>query len=329
MLNMETPLISIFVLCYNSQQTLPRTLEAIKRQTCRNFELILVDNGSHDESFNLSRQFRNDNPDIQTTVLRLEQNNMREAVEQVLKTVKGTYLLKNDSDDWMEPDCIELLAQKALETDADVVAGLYQEVTPQGIRRKRTLAKNPSRWTIVDEQGRIYKKELFVFAPEEYTLFGDLYLAIQLNSRAKKVAFVDKVIYNFFIHSASTFNWKKYSFETNLTLVKNITNTYADAYAKISSQQEKNMVCYAATKRTYEFIIFNIKDKTITNRKNVLQFLNTLKDKFPNYRNNPSIKLTDNGYCFRARISFYMVYLIDIFNLWSLLIFYYAHKKES
>lgn len=324
---METPLISIFVLCYNSQQTLPRTLEAIKRQTCRNFELILVDNGSHDESFNLSRQFRNDNPDIQTTVLRLEQNNMREAVEQVLKTVKGTYLLKNDSDDWMEPDCIELLAQKALETDADIVAGLYQEVTLRGIRRKRTFSKNPSRWTIVVEQGRIYKKELFVLIPTQYTLFGDLYLTIQLNSVAKTVAFVNKVIFNFFLHNDSNFNAKKYDFDTKLNMNKNITETYAEAYAKETVLHEKNTICYAATKKTYEFIILGIRDKTIKNKETVLQFLNNLKAQFPTYRKNPAIKLTDNGYCFRARLAFYAVYLIDRFNLWNLLIFYYSHKR--
>ncbi len=324
---METPLISIFVLCYNSQQTLPRTLEAIKRQTCRNFELILVDNGSHDESFNLSRQFRNDNPDIQATVLRLEQNNMREAVEQVLKTAKGTYLLKNDSDDWMEPDCIELLAQKALETDADVVAGLYQEVTPNGIRRKRSFSKHPSRWTIVVEQGRIYNKELFILPPEEYELFGDLYLTIQMNFKAKTVAFVDKIIFNFFHHNTSNFNAKKYELDTTLNMSKNIIDVYKNIFIKEPAPQEQNIICYAATKKTYEFIILGICNKTIKDKKSVSQFLHHLKTQFPAYRKNPAIKLTDNGYCFRARISVYAVFLIDVFNLWGLLLFYYSLKR--
>lgn len=325
---METPLISIFVLCYNSQQTLPRTLEAIKKQKSRNFELILVDNGSSDASFDIALGFKNNNQDIKTTILRMEKNDPQKAIEQAVNVARGTYLLKNDSDDWMEPDCIELLAQKALETNADIVAGLYQEVTPNGIRRKRSFSKHPSRWTIVVEQGRIYKKELFLLPPEQYNLFGDLYLTIQLNSMAKKVVFVNKVIFNFFHHSASNFNAKKYELDTNLDISKNIIATYAGAYAKETVLHEKNIICYAATKKTYEFIILGICNKTIKDEKNVSQFLHNLKAQFPTYRKNPAIKLTDNGYCFRARLSFYMVYLIDIFNLWSLLIFYYSHKRS-
>ena len=146
---MHTPLISVFVLCYNSEKTLPKTLEAIRNQTSKQFELILVDNGSSDSSFAIAEQFKSDNPDIETTVLRLTKNNQREAMSQVIKIARGTYLLKNDSDDWMEPDCIQLLAEKAVATNADIVAGLYQEVTPNGIRRKRSFSKHPSRWTIV------------------------------------------------------------------------------------------------------------------------------------------------------------------------------------
>lgn len=326
---MHTPLISVFVLCYNSEKTLPKTLEAIRNQTSKQFELILVDNGSSDSSFAIAEQFKSDNPDIETTVLRLTKNNQREAMSQVIKIARGTYLLKNDSDDWMEPDCIQLLAEKAVATNADIVAGLYQEVTPNGIRRKRSFSKHPSRWTIVVEQGRIYNKELFILPPEEYKLFGDLYLTIQMNFKAKTVAFVDKTIFNFFHHNTSNFNAKKYELDTTLNMSKNIIDIYKNVFIKEPELQEQNIICYAATKKTYEFIVLGIRNKAIKDKKNVLQFLHNLKTQFPAYRKNPAIKLTDNGYCFRARISFYMVYLIDIFNLWSLLIFYYAHKKES
>ncbi|MBM7024188.1 glycosyltransferase family 2 protein [Treponema sp. Marseille-Q4523] len=325
---MNTPFISIFMKFYNNEKTLPKTLEAIRNQTSKQFELILVDNGSSDRSFAIAEQFKSENKNIEITILRISKNNLRIATELAVAASKGTYLLENDSDDWMEPDCIELLAQKALATDADIVAGLYQEVTPNGIRRKRSFSKHPSRWTIVVEQGVAFRKELFVMVPEEYNVFGDLYRMGYMCSKAKIVAFVDKIIFNFFHHSASNFNAKKYELDTILNISKNIIDIYRNIFIKEPAPQEQNIICYAATKKTYEFIILGIRDKTIKDKKTVVQFLNNLKIQFPAYRKNPAIKLTDNGYCFRARLSFYAVYLLDICNLWSLPIFYYSHKRS-
>ena len=148
-----------------------------------------------------------------------------------------------------------------------------------------------------------------------------------MNFKAKTVAFVDKTIFNFFHHNTSNFNAKKYELDTTLNMSKNIIDIYKNAFIKEPELQEQNIICYAATKKTYEFIVLGIRNKAIKDKKNVLQFLHNLKTQFPAYRKNPAIKLTDNGYCFRARISVYAVFLIDVCNLWGVLLFYYSLKR--
>ena len=67
---MSQPYVSITVVCYNYAHLLPRTLEAIGRQTFRDFEVIFIDNGGTDNSMEVARNFFDAHPDINATLVR-------------------------------------------------------------------------------------------------------------------------------------------------------------------------------------------------------------------------------------------------------------------
>ena len=61
---MNNPLVSIIVPVYNVQNSVARCLESICAQTWKNIEIILVNDGSRDESFSVCEQFREKDPRI-------------------------------------------------------------------------------------------------------------------------------------------------------------------------------------------------------------------------------------------------------------------------
>ena len=64
----ETPFFSIIIVTFNCGETLPRTLNAIKKQTYRDYEIVLVDNGSTDNTDYIIKQFINKNKSINTSL---------------------------------------------------------------------------------------------------------------------------------------------------------------------------------------------------------------------------------------------------------------------
>lgn len=158
-----SPLISVMVLCYNYGHLLGRALEACSAQTFRNFEIVMINNGSTDNTEEIYRQFCRKNPDIRTTYVHVDPNQgPQRGWNEGLRCAQGEYVMFNDADDWMQPDCLEKLAQKALETNADRVSGQYQEVLPDGkIARVRKLTKKHHRIQIPMLQGVIFRRSTF------------------------------------------------------------------------------------------------------------------------------------------------------------------------
>ncbi len=115
---METPEISLIIPVYNVEKFLSRALESVKNQTFKNFEAILVDDGSTDESLKICEKYCNENDNF----ILLKQNNKGpgEARNTALKICKGNYIGFMDSDDYLEPEFLESLYNAAVESNADI-----------------------------------------------------------------------------------------------------------------------------------------------------------------------------------------------------------------
>lgn len=118
--------ISIIVPVYNVAPYILRCLQSIERQTCRDFECILIDDCGTDESMQLVEQFicKYDG-DIQFSIVHHQQNmGISNARNTGIKSATGDYLYFIDSDDAITPDCIEVLKMLAEKyPDADFVQG--------------------------------------------------------------------------------------------------------------------------------------------------------------------------------------------------------------
>ncbi len=174
----QTPEISVIVPVYQVEPYTQRSLLSIMRQTYRNIEIIVVDDGSMDRSVEIARNMAKDDPRIR--IVCQENQGLGPARNTGLKVASASRVMFVDSDDYLSPDACGSLLEKAKTDDLDIVNCLFYRITEAGRRdvyepgfgfhdspgdAARSILRgdcSPMAW------GRLYRKELFTRNNLEY-----------------------------------------------------------------------------------------------------------------------------------------------------------------
>lgn len=120
-------MISVIMLTYNRENMVGRAIESILKQTYQNFEFIIVDNGSTDQSGEIADSYAE--KDSRIKVIHIPKSNIGTGRNTGLDMSKGDYVTFIDDDDTAEPDMLEFLHALVVECDADIaLCGSYKEV---------------------------------------------------------------------------------------------------------------------------------------------------------------------------------------------------------
>lgn len=127
------PIISVIVPVYNVEAYVRTTLESIARQSLMNIEIILVDDGSEDGSYQVCRAMAME--DERMHVLQTDHKGVSAARNTGLVLAKGDYVSFIDADDWMDPDMLEYLYRRLVEVNADIATCEFAKEYPGGESR--------------------------------------------------------------------------------------------------------------------------------------------------------------------------------------------------
>lgn len=117
---MNTELVSVIVPVYKvKEQLLRKSIESILNQSYKNIQLLIVDDGSPDESGSICDEYAK--TDARMTVFHIENGGVSNARNYALDRVQGDYILFVDSDDYIEEDCVEILVKTMQSQNADCV----------------------------------------------------------------------------------------------------------------------------------------------------------------------------------------------------------------
>ena len=125
---MTNPLVSIIVPVYNAQNSVARCLESICGQTYQELEIIVLNDGSTDDSLAICEKFRAKDPRL--VVVDKENEGVSRTRNAGLALAQGDYIQFADSDDVLDPDYTQNLVQAALQHSADLVIAPYWMVIP-------------------------------------------------------------------------------------------------------------------------------------------------------------------------------------------------------
>lgn len=126
---------SVVVPCYNVERYLPQCIESLCKQTLADIEIILVDDGSPDNSGKICDEWAE--RDNRIKVIHKANGGVSAARNDGMTIATGEYIIFCDSDDWLPENAIESLYNEGKRTNADVVIGnVYQNLDG-----KNTLAQ--------------------------------------------------------------------------------------------------------------------------------------------------------------------------------------------
>lgn len=128
------PKVSIIVPVYNAEKSLARCVDSILNQEFRDFELILMDDGSRDRSGEICDGYAR--ADARVVVVHKENTGVSDTRNQAIARARGTFLQFVDSDDWLTADATKLMVRAAEETGCDLVIADFYRVVGEMVSRK-------------------------------------------------------------------------------------------------------------------------------------------------------------------------------------------------
>ena len=122
------PRVSIVTAAFNAAATIDQTIASVLAQTEPDWELIVVDDGSTDDTFARAQAFAARDPRIR--VIGKVNGGISAARNSALREARGAWIYFLDSDDWLKPDGLQAMLAGA--ADADVLIAAHERVTAEG-----------------------------------------------------------------------------------------------------------------------------------------------------------------------------------------------------
>lgn len=128
---MEEKLVSVIVAVYNIEEYLPRCVDSILAQTYGNLEILLVDDGSSDQSGSICDAYAE--KDGRIRVIHKKNGGLSDARNAGMDAASGEYIGFVDGDDWIEPDMYRAMYRACEKEEAQVAVCRYRQITKSGI----------------------------------------------------------------------------------------------------------------------------------------------------------------------------------------------------
>lgn len=235
----EEILVSVIIPAYNAEQYVGFCLDTVIAQTHKNLEIIVVDDGSTDNTGKICDEYAEKDPRIK--VIHQENKGLSGARNAALDIMSGEYVAFIDSDDFIEFQAIEILLGDCIEYNSEIVVyGSIDTSETKQIKHTITnnvqtfssefLLKNIEHISARDSScTRFYHKSVFDNLRFPFgKQYEDSFVAYQTIQNSKAVTFTDSKLYYYFLSPnsimRSDFSVKRYdmllAFDNKLRVLK-------------------------------------------------------------------------------------------------------------
>lgn len=210
---MDNPKISVIVPVYNVEQYLPRCIDSILAQTFTDFELLLIDDGSTDNSGKICDEYAK-KKDTKIRVWHKENGGVSSARNMGLDFAKGEYIQFIDSDDFIEKNMFEIVYNTCENADI-VVTDYYVNTKKQTIYKKQIISSDiitsifeskvfGALWNKFLKRSIIANSDLRFY--DELDFCEDICFLCELQqrtSRSLKVKYINQAFYHYSVTDSS------------------------------------------------------------------------------------------------------------------------------
>lgn len=290
-------LFSVIVPVYNVAEYLPKCMESLVHQPCRDYEIILVDDGSTDgRSGSLCDEYGAEYPDL-VRVIHQENQGQGGARNNGVGAARGEYLFFVDSDDYIAPNALAVLEKAVRDYGADMYLFRYEYVQESGsfpceasgLPEGQVLNLSSCPELVLHTPSPCFRIEKRSLLTEHTDLFPkriwfeDLYTTPKWLLYAEKIVVLPDVLYSYYLRDGSTMHNPNYARNKELlTCLEELNRAYRAAGA---SREVMDYLCVQAVDNALlaaeRVLMANPKSDILPD------FVNYLKERYPEYRKNP------------------------------------------
>ncbi len=210
--------VSVIVPVYNVEKYISKCLDSLVNQTFKNFEIIIVNDGSTDNSEKIIQEYLKNNKNM--SYFKIKNSGQAVARNLGIKKSKGNLITFVDSDDYIDSYMLEKLYDNMKATNSDIsICNLYKvygDKTIKFLNYNKYTDDEVVNYMISHSGpvGRLYKKSLFVdnnIYFLENCIYEDLATIPLLGIYAKKISYIDDCLYYYIIRKNSSMNQLKYT----------------------------------------------------------------------------------------------------------------------
>ena len=294
------PKVSVIVPIYNVEKYLETCIESLINQTLEDIEIILVNDGSKDNSAAIAKKYATKYPE-KIVYLEKENGGLGDARNYGMPYAKGEYIAFLDSDDYVEKDMYEEMLNKAIEENSDMVEcdfwwehpnkkkediGVLYEGKHEALVKARVVAWNKLiRKDIIDKYD--------IQFPKRYK-YEDVEFFYKLNPHLNKISFIKKSFIHYIQRDNSLSNSQNERTKEIFYVLDNVIKYYKKQGIYDEYEQELEYIYARYLLCSSLLRIVKIKDKTIRNEL-LKKTWDNLNNNFPNWKKNRILNTERSG----------------------------------
>ena len=217
-------LISVIIPVYNVEEYLHYAIESLEKQTYKNFEIILVNDGSTDDSGKLCDEYSEKYSNVR--VFHKENGGLSDARNFGVQKAKGEFITFLDPDDYLEVYSLELLAGIQEMYDCDIVSTRVKATELYNVYSNHYLTEENFKNVVIMDRdvfleeafydkvatvsacGKLYRKSILEIPFPKGRIYEDLYIISEHVGKANKIVHTPLQIYNYYKRQGSIVNSK-------------------------------------------------------------------------------------------------------------------------
>ena len=294
--------VSVIIPVYNVENYIDKCLNSLVNQTLDDIEIIVVNDGSPDNSQKIIDKYVKKYPKKVKSFIK-KNGGQGSARNYGLKYATGEYIAYVDSDDWVELDMFEKMYDKAKESNSDIVICGNNVISMDDkiLKSESSIIYNDIDLEIMLGKmavwNKIYKKSILKNIKfREKVWYEDIDFTVKLLLNSKNISFVDEPLYNYLLRPGSTMNNSNVS--RNLELI--------EAFDEILNYFKSNNI-YEQNQDKLEFIaiyhmyivaitrVINAKAKSKNKKLIINKFIDYININFKNFKKNKYINNLDKN----------------------------------
>lgn len=298
--------ISVIVPVYNVEKYVGNCIRSILAQTFRDFELIVVNDGTKDGSMQVVDDLAKEYPNT-IKIIHQENAGLSAARNTGLKYASGKYIIFVDSDDTIAPEMFQMLYERAETYHSDLVMCAFESVNEKGERLSaiyETMLEADSAFTVKENRAvllcqnaawnKLYRRDLIekyhlLFTPGVW--YEDFRFTKKYLLYAQNIVYCDQLLYRYLIREGSIMT--SMASKRNMEIVEAFEDVISYYSERNIYEEYKDEITFLAIQHIY------IASLTRLVRAKQVKMAQAIEQKFlklfPDYQKNPYIKHMDRN----------------------------------